>query len=156
MAYFHKVLPKEAKSLLDVCGTDDHQALQKLHLKFNPIHFRYRADQCDKVPIQDNQTIEEYTSWYKWYQANRAIVLDEKYDIGNELTQDMFISNMKRCDDVCSIVTLERKSPDQYIADQYKKENLFNSIISLYNGLHRTSNANAQSFRSKVNQMYTV
>ena len=156
MAYFRKVLPKEAESLLDVCGTDGHQALQQLHLKFNPIHFRYQTDQCKKVPIQDNQTIEEYTIWYKWHQVNGAIILDKKYDIGNELTQDVCISNMKRCDDVCSIVTLERKSPDQYIVDRYKNANFFNSIISLYNGLHRISNANVRSFRSKVNQMYTV
>ena len=147
MVYFRKVLPKEAKSLLDVCGTDGHQALQQLHLKFNPIHFQYQTDQCEKVPIQDNQTIEEYTSWYKWYQVNRAIVLDNKDNIGNKLTQDMFISNMKRCDDVRSIVTLERESPNQYIANQYKKENFFNSIILLYNGLQRTSNAHARGFR---------
>ena len=150
MAYFRKVLPKEATSFLDVCGTDGHQALQLLHLKFNPVHFLYQTDQCDKVPVQENQTIEEYTSWYKWYQVNRALVLNEKNDIGNELTQDMFISNMKRCDDVRSIVTLERRSPDQYIADRYTKANFFNSIISLYNGLHRTSNANARaSFRGR-------
>ena len=35
MLYLRKVLPKEAKSLLDLCGTDGHQALQHLHLKFN-------------------------------------------------------------------------------------------------------------------------
>ena len=147
MAYFCKVLPKEAKSLLDVCGTNGHQALQQLHLKFNPIHFRYQTDQCKKVPIQDNQTIEEYTIWYKWHQVNGAIILDKKYDIGNELTQDMSISNINRCDDVRSIVTLERKSPDQSFADQYKNKNFFNSIISLYNGLHCTSNANYRGFR---------
>ena len=45
MAYFRKVLPKEAKSLLDVCGTDGHQALQQLHLKLNLIHFRYQTNQ---------------------------------------------------------------------------------------------------------------
>ena len=56
---------------------------------------------------------------------------------------------MKRCDDVRSIVTLERKSPDQYIADRYKNENFFNSIILLYNGLHHTSNANARGFRGR-------
>ena len=39
MAYLRKVLPKEAKGLLDLCGTDGHQELQQLHLKFNPIHF---------------------------------------------------------------------------------------------------------------------
>ena len=56
---------------------------------------------------------------------------------------------MKRCDDVRSIVTLERKLPDQYIANRYKNENFFNPIISLYNGFHRTSNANARGFRGQ-------
>ena len=149
MAYLRKVLPTEAKSLLDICGTDGHQALQQLHLKFNPIHFQHQTDQCDKVPVQDNQTIEEYTSWYKWFQINKALVLDEKFDIGNVLTQDMCISNMKRYNEVRSIVSLEWKSPDQYIADQYKKDNFFNSIIALYNGLERTSPGHARSFRGQ-------
>ena len=61
----------------------------------------------------------------------------------------MLISNMKRYDEVRSIVTLERKSLDQYIANQYKKENFFNSIILLYNGLQRTSNAHARDFRGQ-------
>ena len=39
MAYLQKFLPKEAKDFLDNCGTDGHQALQSLHLKFNLIHF---------------------------------------------------------------------------------------------------------------------
>ena len=122
MAYSHKVLPKEAKSLLDICGTDGHQALQQLHLKFNPIHFRYQTDQCNKVPVQDNQIVEEYISWYKWHQINKALAFDEKFDIKNVLTQDMFISNMKRYNAVRNIVTLERKLPDQYITDWYKKD----------------------------------
>ena len=156
MAYFCKVLSKEAKSLLNVYKVDSHQVLQQLHLKFNPIHFRYQTDQCNKVPVQDNQTIEEYTSWYKWYQVNKACVLDEKYDIGSELTQDMFISNMQRYDEVRSIVTLERKSPDQYIADQYKKE--ISSIQSYrcrmaYNVLPMLM---PEVFVVEVNQMYTV
>ena len=96
ITYLQKVLPtKEAKPLLEVCGTDGHMALQLLHLKFNPVHFRYQTDQCDKVPVQENQTIEEYTSQYKWFQVNQAFVLDKKNDIGNELTQDMILSNMK-------------------------------------------------------------
>ena len=74
---------------------------------------------------------------------NKALVLDEKFDIGDVLTQDMFISNMKRYNEVRSIITLERKSPDQYIADRYQKEPFFNSIISLYNGLERTSSGQA-------------
>ena len=150
MQYLIKVLPKEAKALLDGCGTDGHQALQQLHLKFNPIHFRYQTDQCDRIPVQENQTIEEYVNKYRWYQINKARILDETSDIGSELAQDMFISNMKRFDEVRSIVLTERKSPDQFIADRYKKEHFFNSIISLHNGLHQSSNVNARSsFRGR-------
>ena len=111
-----------------------------------PIHFRYQTDECNKVPIQENDMIEEYTNRYKWYQINKALILDKKFDIGDEITQDMFISNMKWYNEVHSIVTLERKSSDQYIADRYKKEPFFNSIISLHNGLERTSAGQAQSF----------
>ena len=158
MAYLRKVLPKEAKSLLDICKTDGHQALQRLHLKFNPIHFLYQTDQCNKVPVQDNQPIREYTSWYKWYQVNEAIVLDKQYDIGDVIMQDMFISNMKLYDEVRSIVTLKRKLPDQYIINRYKKDNFFNSIISLYNGLQYTSTAHARGLcgRSQSNVLSMV
>ena len=149
MSYLQKVLPKEAKGLLDLCGTDGHQALQQLHLKFNPIHFRYQTDQCKNAPVQENDTIEEYTKKYQWYQLNKALVLDEKFDIGDVLTQDLFISNMKRSNEVRSIVSDERNSTDQYIADRYHKEPFFNSIIALYNGLERTSGGQARSHRGR-------
>ena len=84
---------------------------------------------------------------YQWYQLNKALVLDEKFDIGDEHTQDMFISNMKRYNEVRSLVSLEQKSLDQYIADRYKKEPFFNFIIALYNGLECTSSGQARSFR---------
>jgi len=58
----------------------------------------------------------------------------------------MFNSNMKRYDDVCCIVTPERTSPDQYIADQYKKRKFMNFIASLHNNLPRTANTNAHAF----------
>ena len=149
MPYLRKVLLKEAKGLLDLCGTDGHQALQQLHLRFNPINFRYQTDQCKKVPVKKNDIIEEYTKKYQWYQLNKALVLDKKFDIGDELTQDMFISNMKQSNEVRSIVSVERKSTDQYITNRYQKEPFFNSIIALYNGLERTSGGQAQSFRSR-------
>lgn len=56
---------------------------------------------------------------------------------------------MKRCDDVHSIVTLERKSPDQYITDQYKGENFMNCISTLYNSLPATTNENGQAFNGR-------
>ena len=118
MAYLRKVLPKEAKGLLENCGTDGHQALQQLHLRFNPIHFRFQTDLCSKVPVQGNDSIEEYTKTYCWYQLNKSLVLDERFDIGDELTQDMFISNMRRANEVRSIVLVKRKSTDKYIADR--------------------------------------
>ena len=121
MLYLIRVLPKEAKALLEGCGTDGHQALQQLHLKFNPIHFRFQTDECDKIPQQMNMTIEEYVNQYKWLQINKAFILDMSFDIGSEHTQDMFISNMKRCDEVRHIVAQERTSPDKYIADRYKQ-----------------------------------
>ena len=146
MSYLNKFLPKEAKPVLDLCGTDGHQALQLFPIKFHPINFWYRIDQCKTVPVQGNLTIDEYNSSYMQFLVNQALVLNEKNDIGNEFTQDMFISNMKRCDDVRSIVTLERTSPDQYIADRYKKANFMNSIALLYNNLPRTTNTNARAF----------
>ena len=118
MAYLRKFLPKEANDALDLCDTDGHQTLQLFHLKFHSIHFRYQTDQCKTVPVQGNLSIAEYTSNYMWYVVNRALILNQKNDIGDEYTQDMFISNMKLCDDVRSIVTMERKSPDQYIVDR--------------------------------------
>ena len=147
MSYLRKVLPKEAKGLLNLCGTDGHQALQQLHLKFNPIHFRFQTDECRIAPVQENDTVEEYTKKYQWYQLNKALVLDEKFDIGDVLTQDLFISNMKRSNEVRSIVSDKRNSTDQYIADRYLKELFFNSIIALYNGLERTSGGQARSHR---------
>ena len=47
---------------------------------------------------------------------------------------------------MCSLVSLERKSPDQYIANRYNEEPFFNSIIALYNGLEHTSTGQARSF----------
>ena len=88
MAYLQKVLPKEAKGLLDLCGTDGHQALQQLHFKFNPTYFRYQTDLCRIALVQGNDTIEEYTKKYQWYQLNKALVLDKKFDIGDKLTQE--------------------------------------------------------------------
>ena len=134
------------QEILNVCGTDGHQGLQLLHLKFHPIHFWYQTDQCKMVPVQGNLTVEEYNSEYKWFQANWALVLNEKNDTGNELTQDMFISNIKICDDVRSIVTLEKISPDWYIADRYKKADFMNSIYALYNNLPGTTNTNGRAF----------
>ena len=114
MQYLKKfLLKKEAHDILRQCGTDGHIALQLLHLKFNQIHFRYQTDQCKTVPVQGNQSINAYIRNYNWHVPNRALILDQANDIGNVHTQDMFISNMKRCDDVRSIVVIKRTSPDQ-------------------------------------------
>ena len=56
---------------------------------------------------------------------------------------------MRRANKVHSIVSVERKSTDQYIADQYKKEPFFNSIIALYEGLEPTSGGQARGFRGR-------
>ena len=149
MPYLRKFLPKEAKPVLNLCGTDGHQALQLFHLKFHPIHFRYQTDQCKPVPVQGNLSIDEYTSNYMWYVVNQALVLNQKNDIGDEFTQDMFISNMKPCDNVRSIVTMEKKSNDQFIANRYKGENFMNSMSALYNNLPAITNTNSQAFRAQ-------
>ena len=141
MDYVHKILLKETKSLLDLCGSDSHQALQQLHLKFNLIHVRYQTDQCNKVPVQENDMIEEYTNSYQWYQINKAPVLVLKHD--------MFISNMKRYNEVHCTILLEQMSSDKYIADQYQKEPFFNFITSLFNFLERTSSGQARSFHEQ-------
>ena len=56
---------------------------------------------------------------------------------------------MKRCDNVRSIITMERKSSDHYIADQYKGKNFLNSMSVLYNNLSGTTNKNDQAFRGR-------
>ena len=153
MTYLRKFLPKEANEILTQCGTDGHQAVQLLHLKIHPIHFRYQTNQCKTVPIQGNLTINAYTSNYNWYVINRTLILNQKNDISNEHTQDMFISNMKQCDDVHSIVTFEKTFPDQWIKDWYKGENFMNTISNLYNGLPPTTNTSGRAFsgRSQTN-----
>ena len=146
MTYLRKFLPKEVNEILTQCGTDGHQAVQLLYLKFHPINLQYQTDQCKTVPVQGNLTINAYTSNYNWYVINRALILDQKNDISDEYTQDMFISNMKRCDDVRSIVTFERTSPDQWIKDQYKGENFMNTMSNQYNGLPPTNNTSGRAF----------
>ena len=54
---------------------------------------------------------------------------------------------MRRSNKVRSIVLVERKSTYQYIANRYKKELFFNSIIALYNALEPISGGQARSFR---------
>ena len=153
MSYLKKFLPKEAKDSLRQCGTDGHMAVQLLHLKFNPIHFWYHTDQCKTVPVQGNLSINAYISNYNWHVVNQALILNQNNDIGDVHTQDMFISNMKRCDDVGSIVTIERTSQDQWIKDRYKGESFMNTMSNLYNELPTTTNTSGRAFggRSQTN-----
>ena len=146
MTYLRKFLPKEANDVFKLCGTDSYQALQLLHLKFHPVHFRYQTDQCKTVPVQGNLSIAAYSSNYMWCVINQTLILNQKNDIGDDFTEDKFISNMKRCDDVRSIVTLERKSPDQYIVNRCKEKKIINSMSALYNTLLATINANDWAF----------
>ena len=95
MIYLRKFLSKEANNVLDLCETDGHQALQLLHLKFHPIDFWYQTNQCKPVLVQGNLSIAAYSSNYIWFVVNRALILIQKNDIGDEFTQDMFIPNMK-------------------------------------------------------------
>ena len=74
------------------------------------------------------------------YSISSLLILNQNNDIGDVHTQDMFISNMKRCNDVRSIVTFERTSPDQWIKDRYKGENFMNTMSNLYNELPTTTN----------------
>ena len=99
------------------------------------------------IPVQGNKTSAEYVSEYNWYIINRALILDQKSDINDEFTQDMFISNIKRCDDVQNIVTVERHSPHDYITNRYKAGNFLNSITTLWLSLPAISNASGLSFR---------
>ena len=64
MSYLRKILSRKANEILTQCGTDGHQALQLLHLKFHSIHFRYQTDQYKTVPVQENLSINAYTSSY--------------------------------------------------------------------------------------------
>ena len=108
MSYLCKTLPKEATDVLDQCETDGHGDLQLFHLKFHPSHFLFQTDECRMIPLQGNLSFADYSSNYKWYVINQSLILNQKSDINDEFTQDMFISNMKRCDDIRSIVVVER------------------------------------------------
>ena len=99
MSFLHQYLPKEANNILTQCGTDGHMTLLLLHLKFNPIHFLFQTDKCKTIPIKGNKSFANYASDYNWYVVNRALILNQKNDINDEFTQDMFISNMTQCDD---------------------------------------------------------
>ena len=105
------------------------------------------------MPVQGNLSINAYISNYNWHVVNRALILNQNNDIGDVHTQDMFISNMKRCDDVRSTITIKRTSPDQWIKDWYKGENCMNTMSNLYNELPTTTNTSGRVFggRSQKN-----
>ena len=117
MSYLSKFLLKETNDVLDLCGTDGHQALQLFHLKFHPVHFWFQTNQCKTILVQGNLSIADYTSNYMWYIVNRALILNQKNDIVDEFTYNMFISKMKRCDDIRSIIAMERHSQDECITN---------------------------------------
>ena len=94
MTYLREFFPKETNKIITQCRTDSHQAVKLIYLKLYSIHFRYQTDQCKTMPVQGNLTINAYTSNYNWYVINRALILDQKNDISDENTQDMFISNI--------------------------------------------------------------
>ena len=100
MAYLCKTLLKEAKDVLNQCGTDCRAVLQLFHLQFHLIHTMFQIDECKVVPVQGNKIFAAYVSDYNWYTVNRALILNQKSDIDDEFTQDMFILNMKRCNDI--------------------------------------------------------
>ena len=112
MFYLWEFLPKDAHAILRQCDTDGHQVVQLLHLKFHPIHVRHRTDQCKTVPVLGNLSINAYIRSYIWHVMNLALILNESNDIGDVYTQDICIFNIKCCDDVRSIFTFKRTSPD--------------------------------------------
>ena len=96
------------------------------------------------VLVQGNTTVAEYyASVYNWYIINRVLILHQKSDITDKFTQDVFISNMKRYNDVQHIVAVERHSPHDYIANRYKGGDFLNSIAALSLSLPTTTNASA-------------
>ena len=109
MYYLRNTLSKEAHDLLDQCETGGHEVLQLSDLKFHPIYFLFQTNQCKTTPVQENLSIANYTSNYMLYVVNRSLILKQKNDINDEFTQDMFISNKEQCDDICSIVLVERQ-----------------------------------------------
>lgn len=64
MAYLCKTLLKEAKDVLNQCGTDCRAVLQLFHLQFHLIHTMFQIDECKVVPVQRNKTFTEYVSEY--------------------------------------------------------------------------------------------
>mmetsp|Transcript_57548 Transcript_57548/g.64266 ORF Transcript_57548/g.64266 Transcript_57548/m.64266 type:complete len:167 (+) Transcript_57548:765-1265(+) len=137
---------QEANDVLTQCGTDYHAALQLFHLQYHLIHFLFQINESKVVPVQGNKTFADHVSEYNLYFINRALILNQKSDINDKFTQDMFISNMKRCDDVRNIVAVERHSQHDYIANRYKAGYFLNSIAKLWLSLPATSNASGQSF----------
>ena len=83
---------------------------------FTPYSLPVSNQECKVVLVQGNTTVAEYyASVYNWYIINRVLILHQKSDITDKFTQDVFISNMKRYNDVQHIVAVERHSPHDYI-----------------------------------------
>ena len=144
--------------MLDQSGTNGYEALQLFHLKFHSIHFLFQTNECRTIPVQGNKTFARYTSNYNWYVINQALILDQKSDINDEFTQDMFISNMKPCDDIRNVVTVEQHSQHDYIANQYKAGNFLNSIAVLWLSQSAPTNVSGRVFcgQSQTNVNSTV
>ena len=57
MSYLLKTLLKEAKDVLNKCGTDGYAALQLFHLHFHHIHFLFQINEYCIVPVQGNKKL---------------------------------------------------------------------------------------------------
>ena len=66
---------------------------------------------------QGNKPFVEYVSDAEWYNVNTASIRDQKVDIDEEHTQDIFISSMSHRDEIRNIVAVKRHSAHAYIAN---------------------------------------
>jgi hypothetical protein len=152
MQYLIKTLPKEATNILKNCGTDGHAALQLINLQLHPLHFLFQIDECRVIPVQGSKSFAEYANDVGWHRINNALIRDHLEDPEDELTQDVFISNMSNVDEIRNIVAVERHSPHAWISDRYKNGNFENTIGRIDGNISAKSRSRGRS-QTRINSI---
>ena len=88
----------------------------------------------------------------RWHRINYALVQDQVEDPDDELTQDVFISNMNHVDEIRNIVAVERHSPHEFIAERYKNGNFQNTIARMDGNLSAKSRSRGRS-QTRINSI---
>ena len=83
----------------------------------------------------------EYVSDFNWYNVNTALIRNQKVNIDEGHTQDVFILNMSHNNNIRKYVVVERYLAHAYITNQYKEGNFKKFIAQIYGTLSvRNSN----------------